>query len=158
MVELGRQKRSRASCKLLLKKSKRLQRHTKHRSTYFDHRFVEHWGRNYKSSLHLSLGCRKLVFVCGEVRLGETANCYISVHLSRQNRYHSIVPKRHWSPNIWIRRFSKYVRSFSDVPQLPDRWHRYHLVIGHWLSVYNWVFWTIDLAIGAPRVWKWSAC
>ncbi len=32
-----------------------------------------------------------------------------------------------------IRRFSKHVRSFSDVPQLPDRQHRNHLVTCHWL-------------------------
>ncbi len=33
-----------------------------------------------------------------------------------------------------IRRVSKYIRSFSDVPQMPDWWHRNNLVACHWFS------------------------
>ncbi len=35
----------------------------------------------------------------------------------------------HWHSRVkWqIRRSSKYVLSFSDVPHLPDQWHRYHI-------------------------------
>ncbi len=41
--------------------------------------------------------------------------------------------------------------SVSDVPQLPDRWHRFHLVTCHWLSGAHWCTFC-DLAIGAPHV------
>ncbi len=57
---------------------------------------------------------------------------------------------------IKIRRFSKHVHSFSDVPQLPNWRHRFHLVTCHWLStahvMHNLLICTTDLSIGAQHV------
>ncbi len=60
---------------------------------------------------------------------------------------------------VSLRGASKHVRSFSHVPQLPDRWHRYHLVTCHWLSGCLWKpglvsTYVTDLAIGVPLVWN----
>ncbi len=52
-----------------------------------------------------------------------------------------------------IRRFSKHGRSFSDVPQLPDRCRRFHvwsLAIDCQVQMRGSC--TTDLAIGAPHV------
>ncbi len=53
------------------------------------------------------------------------------------------------SSQIWLQRFSKSVRSFSVPPQLPGRWHNFHLVTCHWLSGANEGNCATDLTIGA---------
>ncbi len=53
----------------------------------------------------------------------------------------------HAHRRTWVlRRFSKHVRSFSDVPQLPDRCHRFHLVTCDWLSGANKGNYATDMA------------
>lgn len=45
------------------------------------------------------------------------------------------------------RRLSKHVHAFSEVSQLPDRWHRKKLLTCHWLQEQTLMTCAIDLAI-----------
>ena len=54
--------------------------------------------------------------------------------------------------------FCKHVRCFSNVPQLPDRWHRNPFVTGHWLSLQTQEICATNLAFGAPHVSIFWSC
>ncbi len=88
-----------------------------------------------------------LVFLVSWAGLGVLVSSFQSKSLVRFRRkvfkrtYLQVVQRISVTANarrtrhLTIRSFSKYVRSFSDVPQLPGQWHRNHLATCHWLSV-----------------------
>ncbi len=101
-----------------------------------------------------------LKWYCGEEL---DFQCSIQGFLTSENNNYSVIARRFLQHHCngcrsWRRRGQRieYVRSFSNVFQLPDQWHRYHLVTCHWLLA--WKPWfgicVTDLAIGTPHVWN----